>query len=220
MEYVGSRNLHRLLVELREEKTLGKELDTCPSAIIILLPGSSWLILAARQVSSALAHCHSKGVLHMDIKPSNILVTSQGVCKVGDFGCSVSTSCTSLAVEHSLVGTPGYQAPEFLRGGIPTPACDVYSLAILLWQLDSRDIPFSGQHPQTVMFRVVSVGARPSPPPSQSACVNKPGFTSLYRACWDSNPASRPSAQQVVDSVDKICNPKVEKTTLKVRSMR
>jgi len=204
MEYVGSRNLHRLLVELREEKTLR----------------SSWLLLAAKQVSSALAHCHSKGVLHMDIKPANILVTSQGVCKVGDFGCSVSISCTSLAVEHSLVGTPGYQAPEFLRGGVPTPACDVYSLAILLWQLDSRDIPFSGQHPQTVMFRVVSAGARPSSPPSQSACVNKTGFTSLYKACWDSNPATRPSAQQVVDSIDKICNPKVEKTTLKVRSMR
>jgi len=66
MEYVGSRNLHRLLVELRE-KTLG----------------SSWLLLAAKQVSSALAHCHSKGILHMDVKPANIMVTSQGLCKLG-----------------------------------------------------------------------------------------------------------------------------------------
>ena len=113
MEYVGSRNLHRLLVELRE-----KSLGTCTDLINFAAtfnPGSSWLLGAARQISSALAHCHSKGVLHMDIKPANILVTSLGVYKVGDFGCSVTTSCTSLPVDHSLVGTPGYQAPEFLQ---------------------------------------------------------------------------------------------------------
>jgi len=203
MEYVGSRNLHRLLVELRE-KTLG----------------SSWLILAAKQVSSALAHCHSKGVLHMDVKPANVMVTSQGVCKLGDFGCSVSTCSTSLAVDHSLVGTPGYQAPEFLRGKTPTPACDVYSLAILMWQLESREVPFSGQHPQTVMFRVVSVGARPSPPPSHMGSIASPSFTTLYKSCWDPKPASRPSARQAVDALSKIYNGKTEKSKLKVRSMR
>jgi len=203
MEYVGSRNLHRLLVELREKSL-----------------GSSWLLGAARQVSSALAHCHSKGVLHMDIKPANILVTSLGVCKVGDFGCSVTTSCTSLPVDHSLVGTPGYQAPEFLRGVSPSSACDIYSLAILMWQLDSREIPFSGQHPQTVMFRVVSAGARPSPPPSHIASVNLPSFTSLYQSCWNRNQASRPTAKQVVASITKILNAKEEKATLKVRTMR
>ena len=165
-------------------------------------------MLAAKQIASALAHCHSNGVLHMDIKPANILVNSQGVCKVGDFGCSVSTSCTSLPVEHSLVGTPGYQAPEFLRGHSPSPACDVYSLAILMWQLDSRDIPFSGQHPQTVMFRVVSVGARPAPPSDHMANIKKPAYTLLYKSCWDPNPTSRPSAGEVVDSINKIYNKK------------
>jgi len=47
-----------------------------------------------------------------------------------------------IFVDHSLVGTPGYQAPEFLRGGLPHPLCDVYSFGILLWQLDSREVPF------------------------------------------------------------------------------
>merc|ERR1712002_826308 len=203
MEYVGSRNLHRLLVELKE-KTLG----------------SSWLILAAKQVSYALSHCHRKGVLHMDVKPANVMVTSQGVCKLGDFGCSVSTCSTSLAMDHSLVGTPGYQAPEFLRGKTPTPACDVYSMAILMWQLEAREVPFSGQHPQTVMFRVVSVGARPSPPPTHLGSIASPSFTTLYKSCWDPNPASRPSARQVVDALSKIYSSKTEKSMHKVRSMR
>merc|ERR1712025_1291675 len=203
MEYVGSRNLHRLLVELREKSL-----------------GSSWLLLAAKQVSSALAYCHRKGVLHMDVKPANVMVTSQGVCKLGDFGCSVSTNTSSLAVDHSLVGTPGYQAPEFLRGKTPTPACDVYSLAILMWQLDAREVPFSGQHPQTVMFRVVSAGVRPSPPVSHMACISSHVFTALYKSCWDSNPASRPSARQVVDALNNIYKSKTERNSLKLRSMR
>ena len=45
-------------------------------------------------------------------------------------------------VDHSLVGTPGYQAPEFLRGGLPHPAVDIYALGILFWQLDAREVPF------------------------------------------------------------------------------
>lgn len=201
MEYVGSRNLHRLLVEMNEKYL-----------------GSSWLIGAARQVSSAISHCHSRGVIHLDIKPANILVTSMGVCKLGDFGCSVSVTSSSLTMDHSLVGTPGYQAPEFLRGGCPTTLCDVYSLAILMWQLDSREVPFCGQHPQTVMFRVVSVGARPSPPGPGVASVNVPAFTSLYKSCWDKRETNRPSAQQVVDTLDKIIKTKEKK--LKVRTIR
>lgn len=92
MEYVGSRNLHRLLIETRD-----KPLDTC------------LLLSAAKNVSSALGHCHSKGIIHLDVKPANILVNSQGIFKLGDFGCSVATSTPALDVDHFLVGTPGYQ---------------------------------------------------------------------------------------------------------------
>ena len=101
-----------------------------------------WLLGCGQQVSSALQHCHSKGVVHLDVKPANILVTSVGLCKLGDFGCSVGLDSPSLKVDHSLVGTSGYQAPEFLRGGSPATYTDIYSLGILLWQLDSREIPF------------------------------------------------------------------------------
>ena len=178
MEYVGSRNLHRLLVEL-QDKVLGR----------------SWLVQAGHQVALALSHCHSKGIIHLDVKPANVLVTRKGVCKLGDFGCSVSLNDLSLGMDHSLVGTPGYQAPEFLRGQHPTSHCDVYSLGILLWQLDSREVPFSGRHPQVVMYQVVATCARPCTPAPACASVNMAAFTSLYQACWQHRPQARPSTE-------------------------
>ena len=123
------------------------------------------------------------------------------MCKIADFGCSVAASSTSLPIDHSLVGTPGYQAPEFIRGSVPTPSCDIYSLGILFWQLDSRQIPYCGQHPQAVMFQVVSVGARPIPPPRTDACVNLELFTSLYKSCWNAIPHLRPIASTVVEKL-------------------
>jgi len=184
MEYVGSRNLHSLLVE-RKEKSLGR----------------SWLLGAAAQVSSALQHCHQRKVVHLDVKPSNILVTSGGVCKLGDFGCSVGLSSNGKGPAVELTGTPGYQAPELLKGEAPSRACDVYSLGILLWQLDSRSIPYAGQHPQVVMFQVVSMVARPKPPLSSIAAVGLPAFTSLYSTCWAAKPDKRPSMDNVARSV-------------------
>ena len=174
MEYVGSRNLHSLLVEL-QDKTLPR----------------SWLVQAGHQVTLALSHCHSKGIIHLDVKPANILVNRRGICKLGDFGCSVSLSNLSLGVDHSLVGTPGYQAPEFLRGQAPTTHCDIYSLGILLWQLDSRELPFSGSHPHSVMYQVVAMTARPASP--AQASVNMAAFTALYKSCWHHQPWHRPS---------------------------
>lgn len=188
MEYVGSKNLNRLLMNPDKHLPAG------------------WLLQCGFQVASALQHCHARGVVHMDVKPANILITSSGLCKLGDFGCSICFDGPKLDLDNALVGTPGYQAPEFLRGGLPSPPCDIYSLAIMLWQLDSREIPFQGVHAQTVMFKVVSAEARPSPPPKQRALVGREDFTSLYRQCWAQDPAQRPPSSRVAEQLAKMAH--------------
>ena len=111
------------------------------------------------QVTKAVAHCHKKGVLHLDVKPANVLVSRRGVCKLGDFGCSIVTSKKRVSSGNKafLVGTPGYQAPELLLGKVPTAACDVYSLGLLFWQLDSREVPYARQHPQVYHVTKVAI---------------------------------------------------------------
>jgi len=196
MEYVGSRNLHHLLVE-RREKHLSRD----------------WLLEVATQVTRALVHCHQKKVLHLDVKPANVLVTSKGICKLGDFGCSVSMakSGTPVGTKAFLVGTPGYQAPELLLGKSPATACDVYSLGILLWQLDSREVPYAGQHPQAVMWSVVAVGARPTIPPPERAVIGLQGFSLLFKHCWAALPEHRPAVDLVLKWVEALKHSNITK---------
>ena len=103
-----------------------------------------------------------------------------------------------------LAGTPGYQAPELLLGLNPAPPCDLYSLGVLLWQVDSREVPWAGHHPQAVMFRVVSTGARPVPPRPHMASIGLPSYTELYQSCWQAGPAKRPSAAEVAAALERL----------------
>lgn len=98
-------------------------------------------------VLDAVAHAHARGIVHRDLKPSNVLVTSDGVAKLLDFGVA-SLISKSMPVEAALserespLGmTPGYAAPEQIRGDAATPAGDVYALGMLLHVL------MTGQHP-------------------------------------------------------------------------
>ena len=115
------------------------------------------------QISSALAYVHANRIVHLDVKPKNVFVTSRHNCKLGDFGCSrrLSTSSTSVFIEEDdalakphLVGTSGYQAPEFLETNQATSKCDTYSFGIMMWQVITGETPFQHMHPHSVIYQV------------------------------------------------------------------
>ena len=93
------------------------------------------------QVCSALAFAHENSVVHRDIKPENILVGTDGVAKVLDFGIAKLTSASTVT-RDKIVGTPEYISPEQARGDPVQPASDVYSLGILLYEMLTGSVPF------------------------------------------------------------------------------
>jgi hypothetical protein len=95
------------------------------------------------QLCRALAPAHARGVVHRDIKPANILIASSGRLKVADFGIARLLG-GGVNVAATVVGTPSYMAPEQARGRGTTPATDVYSIGVVLYEMLAGRPPFNG----------------------------------------------------------------------------
>ncbi len=104
-------------------------------------PAACATVLAA---SAGLQAAHEKNVLHRDVKPENLMFSSEGVLKVTDFGIAkvVGGDSTLATRAGEVLGTPAYIAPEQARGGPLSPATDVYALATMLYELLSGQLPF------------------------------------------------------------------------------
>jgi serine/threonine-protein kinase len=116
----------------------------------------------ALQIAEALGFAHHAGLVHRDVKPQNVLVTDDGEAKVTDFGIA-----RSLDVEHgvtqtgTVLGTSNYLSPEQARGQVVTPATDVYSLGVVLYELLTGEVPFPGENFVAVAMKHIN-----EPPPS------------------------------------------------------
>jgi len=117
----------------------------------------------AAQIAGALSFAHEHGILHGDLKGSNIIVTPEGNIKLLDFGLGrriprrgaveVSTSGQALAQTGATAGTLPYLAPEVLRGGATSVQSDVWSLGVLLFQMATGELPFRGPRHSSSAWR-------------------------------------------------------------------
>ncbi|MDQ3953073.1 MAG: protein kinase [Actinomycetota bacterium] len=108
------------------------------------------------QICAALAHAHSAGLVHRDVKPANVIVDESGGVKVTDFGIARASGETTLTATGSVLGSAQYMAPEQASGAPVTPATDVYSAGIVLYEMLTNAVPFTGDSPVSVAMRHVS----------------------------------------------------------------
>src|SRR5438270_794932 len=115
----------------------------------------------ARQILAALRVAHRQGLVHRDIKPHNVLVDGEGRVKVTDFGIA-RAGPSQMTEEGSIIGTAQYLSPEQAQGAPVTPASNLYSVSIVLYELLTGTVPFSGETPVELAMKHLS--KVPEPP--------------------------------------------------------
>jgi serine/threonine protein kinase len=149
-----------IVMELVEGQDLRRYLrarGTLPPAEAVYLTG---------QLLQGLTAVHAAGIVHRDVKPENVLVSmarGQVILKLTDFGVSRLSYGASLTKMTSLIGTPEYMAPELADHDRATPAADLYSAGIVLYEMLAGRTPFAGGHPLAVLRRQVDQAPPPVP---------------------------------------------------------
>ena len=114
------------------------------------------------QIAKALAHAHSRGIIHRDIKPHNIMVCRDGTIKVADFGIARLMMQKKATLVQETLGSVHYIAPEQARGGYVDARADIYSLGVVLYEMLTGRLPFEGDTPVAVaMQHMTAVAVSP-----------------------------------------------------------
>ncbi len=141
------RGLQYIVMELVEGETLKERIQRQGPLPI----GRS--LQVATSVARALQAAHRKGIVHRDIKPQNILLTTEGRVKVADFGIARAASGTTIVHTNTVIGSAHYFAPEQARGGFTDEKSDLYSLGAVLYEMLAGQPPFEGATPVAVALK-------------------------------------------------------------------
>jgi eukaryotic-like serine/threonine-protein kinase len=144
----------------------------------------------AIQIASGLAYAHRQGLLHRDVKPANILVTKDDVVKLSDFGIARAVSEHTLAVTQPgmVMGSVAYISPEQAQGHELDERSDLYSVGVVLYQMLTGALPFSGETPVAVALKHVSQDAPPIDPATSGV---SPAIASIVRKLLRKDPDER-----------------------------
>jgi eukaryotic-like serine/threonine-protein kinase len=199
---------------LREAKVSAKLSHPCVVTVydVIESDGTPWIVMelvAARSLQrmlaedgplpprqaaetgmmllGALASAHAVGIVHRDVKPGNVLLTRGGRAVLTDFGIAVVDGDPALTLTGMVMGTPGFCAPERIRGEPASPASDLWSLGATLYAAVEGRAPFDGHgSPMAILASIV----HSDPPPARSAGP----LTAVIGALLSKDPAQRPDA--------------------------
>lgn len=152
------------------------------------------------QIAEALCAAHRHGIVHRDLKPENVLCTADGRVKVVDFGIArhltVPEATAGLTLTGAQLGTPGYMAPEQLRGRPIDARADIFAFGVMAYELATGTHPFGGSDPAALLERLVSDD------PPMSRPIDPPGLDRIVRTCLRGDPAARyASGAELLDAL-------------------
>ena len=133
----------------------------------------------SKQVASALRTAHKNKIIHRDVKPHNIMITSDGVVKLADFGIARAVNDATLSTGNKIIGSVHYFSPEQARGNYVDERSDIYSLGIVMYEMLTGKVPFDGDNPVTVALKHINEEITPPSelvtgiPPALERCVMK-----------------------------------------------
>jgi serine/threonine protein kinase len=170
----------------------------------------SQAVSIVEQVASGLEEAHRQGIVHRDVKPANVFIDERGRVKVGDFGVA-RIEGSELTQTGVGLGTPGYSAPEVLRGGMATARSDVFALGVLAYRLFSGKRPFQGTLPETLSVDILEHD--PPPPRSLRGEVPEHISNAVMRALAKSPEQRTPTAASFARELREAPGPSVSPTS-------
>jgi beta-lactam-binding protein with PASTA domain/predicted Ser/Thr protein kinase len=177
MEYLDGRSLKELIV------------SRGPAPILIAID-------YARQILTAVRFAHRHGIVHRDIKPHNVLVDAEGRLKVTDFGIA-RAGASQMTEAGSIIGTAQYLSPEQAKGAPVDQTSDLYSVGVVLYELLTGVVPFTGDTPVEIAMKHLS--ATPEAPSSRRAEIPRDLDLVVMRALAK-DPAERYQSAEEMDA--------------------
>jgi serine/threonine protein kinase/Tfp pilus assembly protein PilF len=132
-----------------EGETLREKIDRGPLSLKESLD-------ITRQICLGLAKAHEKEIVHRDMKPANLIITSDGVVKILDFGVAKFQHKAQFTRTGSIIGTPGYMAPEQAAGQMVDQRTDIWAVGVLLYEMLTAHLPFEGENDLAMMYGIIN----------------------------------------------------------------
>jgi serine/threonine protein kinase len=143
-----------ICMDFYEGETLNKKIERGP------LPLDEAIEIAI-QIVQGLARAHEADIIHRDIKPANILITDRGEVKIVDFGLARAAGQTRLTKASTTLGTVAYMSPEQARGEDADQRTDIWSLGVVLYEMVTGRLPFTGDYEQAMMYWILNDAPKP-----------------------------------------------------------
>ncbi len=170
-----------------------------------------------KQILSAMSHAHSKGVVHRDLKPQNVLMTEQGVLKISDFGIARLAQSENRTISDKAIGTVGYVSPEQAKGEPSDARGDLYSIGVMMYEMCTGRLPFIGDSAVSVALK--HVNEAPVAPTAINPQIPK-GLEEIILKAMSKRPAERyQDAQEMENDIKKIMENPSAKFGYMVRSV-